>query len=117
MDTARRSTLSSAFEGFLILMAALGIAYAAVDRLLAPQPLEDVGVGLAVSVAASIVNLLTARTLMGVGRKHNSIALEADAHHLLTDVWTSAGVIAGVAPGLAHRLAVAGSGRLPCWWR
>lgn len=89
--------LSSAFEGFLIILAALSIGYAAVGRLLAPQPIEDVGVGLAVSVAASIVNLLTARTLMGVGREYHSIALEADAHHLLTDVWTSAGVIAGVA--------------------
>lgn len=89
--------LSSAFEGFLIILAALSIGYAAVGRLLAPQPIEDVGVGLAVSVAASIVNLLTARTLLGVGREYHSIALEADAHHLLTDVWTSAGVIAGVA--------------------
>lgn len=90
---------SSAFEGFLILMAALGIAYAAVDRLLHPQALEAVGIGLGVSVAASIINLLTARTLMAVGRAHRSITLEADAHHLLTDVWTSAGVIVGV--GLA----------------
>ena len=88
---------SSAFEGFLILMAALGIAYAAVDRLLHPQALEAVGIGLGVSVVASIINLLTARTLMAVGREHRSITLEADAHHLLTDVWTSAGVIAGVA--------------------
>jgi cation diffusion facilitator family transporter len=87
---------SSAFEGFLILVAALGIAYAAVDRLLHPQALEAVGIGLGVSVAASIINLLTARTLMAVGREHNSITLEADAHHLLTDVWTSAGVIVGV---------------------
>jgi cation diffusion facilitator family transporter len=61
-----------------------------------PQPLEAVGIGLMVSVVASIINLLTARTLMGVGRKFNSITLEADAHHLLTDVWTSVGVIAGV---------------------
>jgi cation diffusion facilitator family transporter len=55
-----------------------------------------VGVGLAVSVLASIINLATARTLMAVGREHNSITLEADAHHLLTDVWTSVGVITGV---------------------
>ena len=87
---------SSAFEGFLILIAAASIAYAAIERLLNPQPLEAVGIGLAVSVAASIINLITARILMGVGRKYKSIALEADAHHLLTDVWTSAGVIAGV---------------------
>jgi cation diffusion facilitator family transporter len=87
---------SSAFEGFLILVAALSIGYAAVDRLLHPQALESVGVGLGVSVVASLINLATARILMKVGRKHNSITLEADAHHLLTDVWTSAGVILGV---------------------
>lgn len=87
---------SSAFEGLLILIAAAGIGYAAIDRLLSPQPLEAVGVGLAVSVVASIINLATSRILMDVGRKYKSIALEADAHHLMTDVWTSAGVIAGV---------------------
>lgn len=87
---------SSAFEGFLILVAAVGIAYAAIDRLLNPQPLGAVGIGLAVSVVASIINLATSRILMGVGRKYRSITLEADAHHLLTDVWTSVGVIAGV---------------------
>ncbi len=87
---------SSAFEGFLILIAALSIGYAAIDRLLHPQPLEAVGVGLAVSVIASVINLVTSRILMDVGRKYKSITLEADAHHLLTDVWTSAGVILGV---------------------
>jgi cation diffusion facilitator family transporter len=87
---------SSAFEGFLILVAAVGIAYAAIDRLLNPQPLGALGIGLAVSVAASVINLATSRILMGVGRKYKSITLEADAHHLLTDVWTSVGVIAGV---------------------
>lgn len=87
---------SSAFEGFLILVAAVSIAYAAIERLLNPQPLAAVGVGLAVSVAASVINLVTSRTLMDVGRRYQSITLEADAHHLMTDVWTSAGVIAGV---------------------
>ena len=87
---------SSAFEGFLILVAALGIAYAAYERLLSPQPLEAVGIGLAVSVVASVINLATARILLGVGRQYRSITLEADAHHLLTDVWTSVGVIVGV---------------------
>lgn len=87
---------SSAFEGFLILLAALSIAYAAVDRLLHPQPLEAVGIGLLVSVAASAINFATARILLRVGKAHNSITLEADAHHLLTDVWTSVGVILGV---------------------
>ena len=87
---------SSAFEGLLILIAAVSIGYAAVERLLNPQPLEAVGIGLAVSVIASVINLVTSRILMGVGRKYKSITLEADAHHLLTDVWTSVGVIAGV---------------------
>jgi len=87
---------SSAFEGFLILLAAVSIGYAAIARLLQPQPLEAVGVGLMVSVLASVVNLATARTLMKVGKEHNSITLEADAQHLMTDVWTSAGVIVGV---------------------
>lgn len=87
---------SSAFEGFLIFVAAILIAYAAIERLLNPQPLDAVGVGLVVSVVASIINLATSRTLMRVGRKYRSITLEADAHHLLTDVWTSAGVILGV---------------------
>lgn len=88
---------SSAFEGFLILVAAGSIGYAAVDRLFHPQAIEAVGVGLAVSVVASLINLATARILMKVGREQNSITLEADAHHLLTDVWTSVGVIGGVA--------------------
>lgn len=87
---------SSAFEGFLILLAALSIGYAAVTRLLDPQPLEAVGIGLVVSVVASIINFATSVVLMRVGKKHNSITLEADAHHLMTDVWTSVGVISGV---------------------
>ena len=87
---------SSGFEGLLILIAAVSIGYAAIDRLLNPQPLEAIGIGLAVSVAASIINLATSRILMDVGRKYRSITLEADAHHLRTDVWTSAGVIVGV---------------------
>jgi cation diffusion facilitator family transporter len=88
---------SSAFEGFLILIAAASIAYAAIDRLLHPQELEAIGIGLAVSVVASIINLATARILFDVGHRHNSITLEADAQHLMTDVWTSAGVIIAVA--------------------
>lgn len=87
---------SSAFEGFLILLAALAIGYAAIDRLMNPAPLEAVGVGLLVSVVASVINFATARVLLEVGKKRNSITLEADAHHLMTDVWTSAGVIVGV---------------------
>lgn len=88
---------SSAFEGFLILLAALSIGWTAVERLLHPQPLEAVGVGLLVSVGASLINLFAARQLLKAGREFNSITLEADAKHLMTDVWTSVGVIVGVA--------------------
>jgi cation diffusion facilitator family transporter len=87
---------SSAFEGFLILLAAGSIAWTAIERFFHPQALEEVGVGLAVSVVASLINLLAARELLKAGLAYNSITLEADARHLLTDVWTSAGVIVGV---------------------
>jgi cation diffusion facilitator family transporter len=87
---------SSAFEGFLILLAAISIGYTAIERLMNPQSLEAVGIGLLVSVVASVINFATARVLMKVGRQHHSITLEADAHHLMTDVWTSVGVIVGV---------------------
>lgn len=87
---------SSGFEGLLILFAALAIGWSAVERLMNLQPLSDVGIGLAVSIAASVVNLVTARILLAAGREHRSLTLEADAHHLMTDVWTSAGVIVGV---------------------
>ncbi len=87
---------SSAFEGFLIVLAAVSIAYAAIGRLMDPQPLDAVGVGLVVSAVASVVNLLVARLLLKAGCEHQSITLEADAHHLMTDVWTSVGVILGV---------------------
>jgi cation diffusion facilitator family transporter len=88
---------ASGFEGLLILVAALAIAAAAVERLFAPQPLQQLGIGLAVSVLASVINLAVARVLLAAGSRHHSIALEADAHHLMTDVWTSAGVIVGLA--------------------
>lgn len=87
---------SSAFEGFLILVAAVSIGVAAVERLHNPRPLEAVGPGLAISLVAGLVNFATARVLLRVGRRYRSITLEADAHHLLTDVWTSVGVIVGV---------------------
>jgi cation diffusion facilitator family transporter len=87
---------SSGFEGLLILIAALSIGWAAVDRLLHPQPIEQVGIGLVVSIIASLLNFATARVLLSAGRQHRSITLEADAHHLMTDVWTSIGVTAGV---------------------
>ncbi|MER2516067.1 cation transporter [Candidatus Accumulibacter phosphatis] len=87
---------SSGFEGLLILFAAIAMAMAAGERLLNPQPLEAVGAGLAVSAVAALINLLVGRVLLLTGRRQRSITLEADAHHLLTDVWTSLGVIIGV---------------------
>ena len=87
---------SSGVEGSLILLAAVSIGYAAVGRLLAPQPLEQIGLGLLVSVLASLVNLVVALLLLRAGRQHHSITLEANAQHLLTDVWTSVGVLLGV---------------------
>ncbi len=88
---------SSAFEGFLIVLAAFSIGYASIERMMNPRPLDAVGVGLVISALASIINLTTARILRDVGRQHRSITLEADAMHLMTDVWTSAGVIVAVA--------------------
>ena len=87
---------SSGLEGGLILVAAVSIAVAAAQRLLSPKPLAELGVGIAVSVVAALVNLIVAVLLLRAGRRHNSITLEANAHHLLTDVWTSVGVLAGV---------------------
>jgi cation diffusion facilitator family transporter len=87
---------SSGVEGTLILVAAVSIAVTAVERLLHPRPLEAIGLGLLVSVAASVINLVVALLILRAGRKHNSITLEANAHHLLTDVWTSVGVVVAV---------------------
>lgn len=87
---------SSGVEGMLILVAALGIVAAAIPRLIAPKPLEKIGLGLAVAVVASIINLFVSIVLAKAGKKYNSITLEADAQHLMTDVWTSAGVLIGV---------------------
>ena len=88
--------LAGGFEGMAIIAAAAGIAAAAVDRLFHLQPLTDVGAGVLVSVAASTVNGVVALILLRAGRRLDSITLRADAWHLLTDVWTSAGVLAGV---------------------
>lgn len=88
---------SSVLEGTLILVAAASIGVAAVERLVNPKPLEQVGVGLAVSVAASFINLGVALVLLRAGTRERSIALTANARHLLTDVWTSVGVVVGVA--------------------
>lgn len=88
---------SSGVEGILILLAAVGIITAAVERLLNARPLEQVGIGLIISIAASLINFVVGRILIRAGKKCNSIALEADGQHLMTDVWTSVGVIGGVA--------------------
>ena len=87
---------SSGFEGALVLVAALVIMGTALERLLSPAPLTHVGVGLVISAVASGINLWVARVLFRAAREHESIALEADAHHLMTDVWTSGGVLVGV---------------------
>lgn len=87
---------SEGFEGALVLVAAAGIAVAAARRLVAPEPIEQTGLGLAVSTLASVVNFAVARVLLAAGRRAGSPALVADARHLLTDVWTSAGVFVGV---------------------
>ncbi len=88
---------ASVTEGLLILGAAAGIISAAISRLLQPHELEKLGLGLGVSIAASIINFIVARILLREGRDRRSITLEADGHHLMTDVWTSIGVIGGVA--------------------
>jgi cation diffusion facilitator family transporter len=87
---------ASGFEGGLILVAGVGIAWVAVSRLLAPRPLEWVAPGLAVVAIATGINFWVARILLQAGRAHGSITLESSGKHLMTDVWTSAGVIAGV---------------------
>ena len=88
---------SSALEGLMILVAAASIIWTAWPRLFAPQPLEQVGLGLAISLLASGINLAVGLILLKAGKRHHSIVLEADGHHLMTDVWTSAGVVAGIA--------------------
>ncbi|MCS6850998.1 MAG: cation diffusion facilitator family transporter [Gemmataceae bacterium] len=87
---------SSGLEGILILVAGGGIAWLAVKRLIVPEPLQPLDVGLLVATVASGINLVVARFLLRVGRKYRSIVLEADGQHLMTDVWTSVGVLVGV---------------------
>jgi len=87
---------SSGFEGALIFAAALAIIWAAIDRLLAPQPLERLSIGLALSVVSSAMNWALAWAMLRKAREHRSMALEADARHLYTDVWTSVGVVVGL---------------------
>lgn len=87
---------SAGAEGALIVIAALSIAVAAVDRLLHPRPLQQLGLGLAVSAVAGLLNLAVALVLLRASRRHRSATLQASAHHLLTDVWTTVGVLIGV---------------------
>jgi len=87
---------SSGFEGALILGAASAILWAAISRISHPAEIHQFGAGLAVSTVASLLNLFVGRLLISKGRAARSPALEADGHHLMTDVWTSAGVLAGM---------------------
>ncbi|MEE2031675.1 cation diffusion facilitator family transporter [Rhodococcus chondri] len=89
--------LSAAVEGTMIFVAAAAILWTSVDRLLSPQPVMEAGIGLALSTLSSVINLAVGVTLIRVGRHHRSITLIADGNHLLTDVWTSVGVLIGVA--------------------
>lgn len=88
--------LASGFEGALIFLASVAIGWAAVERLIEPRDVQDVGLGVAIAAVATVINGGTAWVLLKAGRRHDSIALEADARHLFTDVWTSVGVIVGV---------------------
>ncbi len=90
---------AAVLEGVLIATAAIGIGVAAIERLRNPQPLQSLGLGTTLAILATVINLLVARTLLRVGREHRSLATEADGRHLMTDVWTTIGVILGV--GLA----------------
>jgi cation diffusion facilitator family transporter len=87
---------SSLFEGILIGVASISIVYTAIQRLLDPEHIQQVSLGLTLALVASIFNFYVARLLIRKGREHNSITLEADGQHLMSDVWTSLGVIAGV---------------------
>ena len=87
---------SSGLEGFMIFVAAVGIGMAAIDRLMHPQPLHSLDLGLGISIVAGVVNFTVARVLLSAGRRYQSITLEADGQHLMTDVWTSFGVLIGL---------------------
>jgi cation diffusion facilitator family transporter len=88
---------SSGVEGALILFAAIAIIWSAVQRILSPQPLEQLGVGMLVAALAAGANFAAARVMLKVARQHDSITIEADAKHLMTDVWTTAGILVGLA--------------------
>jgi cation diffusion facilitator family transporter len=87
---------SSGLEGMLILVAAAGIAWEAIRRLFTPEPLGYLGIGVGIALAASLINLAVAQVLIRAGRRARSITMEADGQHLMTDVWTSVAVVAGL---------------------
>ena len=96
---AKAEYFAAGVEGAMIVVAAFVIAATAVPRLFDPQPIDHVGIGVAISSGASLINLGVGVLLVRVGRRERSIVLEADGRHLLTDVWTSAGVLVGVVRG------------------
>jgi cation diffusion facilitator family transporter len=87
---------ASGIEGTLIFIGAIAIIYTAFPRLFAPQPIEHLGIGLVISLIATLINLIVGVILIRVGRAQHSIILEADGQHLITDVWTSVGVVLGI---------------------
>jgi cation diffusion facilitator family transporter len=93
---AKVEYFASGFEGGMILLAAASIIITAIPRLIHPVPLEQLGLGLAISAAASVINLVVAQILLRAGKRHNSITLEADGRHLMTDVWPTGGGLVGI---------------------
>jgi len=87
---------SSAIEGAMIIIASFSIVKTAIPRIIHPQPIENLGLGLVAAVGASLINLVVALVLLKNGKKNNSITLEADGKHLMTDVWTSVGVFVSI---------------------
>jgi cation diffusion facilitator family transporter len=87
---------SSGAEGVMILLAAVSIMITAQERLFHPQPLQQLDIGIAISIFASVINLIVAVILIRVGKKNNSITLESDGKHLMTDVWTTVGILIGI---------------------
>jgi cation diffusion facilitator family transporter len=94
---AKIEYFSSGLEGFMILAAAAGIAAYGIHRLIVPEHLQSLDVGVLIAAVAGVINLIVARILLRAGRAHQSIVLEADGHHLMTDVWTTFGVLVGLA--------------------
>lgn len=95
---------SSGLEGALVVVAGVGTAWMAVDRLLRPQPLENLGLGMAIATAAAGVNLGVGLVLLRAAKKYGSPVLEADGHHLMSDVWTTVGVLVGLGLVMATRV-------------